>query len=281
LSFVATLVFAGPRALAVTRSRVAALRGDSSPRGVQIDLDRVGVLHAPTWLRSDLLTQVALDLAPVLGGGIGMADQAAAAAVVANLRAVPWVREASLQRVYPDRMRACLTLRRPVARLSVAKPAGTEMQALDGEGVCLPCPPTCDLPAIVAARPQLSALGQAHADPAVLAAAAVAEEWRVAIAPRLAQPLRLARVDVTNFGYQADAARWCEISVAVARADGGLVWLDYDHPPGSDAPRVPAAAKVEVLQKLLAAHPGLAGVARADLRFQKRWQAWVEMQSPP
>jgi hypothetical protein len=84
-------------------------------------------------------------------------------------------------------------------------------------------------------------------------------------------------VDATNLGYAGDPARLCEVRVAVQRGDGALAWLEYDHPPGSEAPRVPAGTKVGVLRDLLAAHPGLVGVAGADLRFPRRWQAWVEL----
>lgn len=273
-AFVLTVVGAGPRAWAVTRARVQALR-QSAPRGARVDLDRVGFVGVPGWLRGDLLTAVSLDLASALDGGVGLLDDDGAARLLAELRALPWVRDARLQRVYPDRFRAELEMRAPVARLS----AGAGAVALDVDGVCLPCPPRCELPEIDAGSTAKARLGQPHPDLLVRAAAAVAAEWQAEIAAALPGLPALRRVDTTNIGYGSDPTRLCEVRVAVQRGDGGLVWFDYDHPPGSGAPRVPAATKVAVLQRLLAAHPGLVGVVRADLRFGNRWQAWVEYES--
>ncbi len=247
--------------------------------GPRVDLDRVGFVELPSWLRGDLLTLVALDLAPALGREVGLTDDAAAAAFLADLGAVAWVRDAALQRVYPDRLLARLTLRQPVIHLAVD---GRSM-ALDGDGMCLPCPPHTDLPVVhlsdpqQGAQPAIGMVGKLHPDACVRAAAAVAAEWAKDIAPRLPAAPALRSVDATNLGYRADPTRLCEVRVALARADGQLVWFDYDHPPDSDAPRVPATNKVAVLQQVLAAHPGLLGLARADLRFKQRWQAWIEL----
>ncbi len=279
-----TISVAGPRAWAVTRARAASLQG-SLPVGPRVDLDRVGFVELPTWLRGDVLTLVALDLAPALGREVGLTDDAAAAAFLLDLRAVAWVRDAALQRVYPDRLLARLTLRQPVIHLAVD---GRTM-ALDGDGMCLPCPPRTELPVVELPPPHqvaqlpIGVVGQLHPDACVRAAAAVAAEWARDIAPRWPAAPVLRSVDATNLGYRADPARLCEVRVALARADGQLVWFDYDHPPASDAPRVPATHKVAVLQQVLAAYPGLLGVARADLRFKQRWQAWIELDAgvPP
>ncbi|HLU40195.1 MAG TPA: hypothetical protein VK081_12485 [Planctomycetota bacterium] len=275
-AFALTLVFAGPRALAVTRARMAEL-SRSLPRGPLVALDRVGFAAAPDWLRGDLLTAVALDLAPVLSGHVGLTDEAEATRLLAGLHAVPWVRSASLQRVYPDRLRARLDLRRPVARLAL----GDRAQAFDAEGVCLPCPDRVELPLIDVLRPEPGVPGQRHHDAAVVHAAAVAAEWARDVAPRVEGAPALVRVDTRNLDYRADPAHWCEVRVALARADGGVAWFDYDHPPGSTAPRVAPEVKARVLRAVLDAHPGLAGVAAADLRFPNRWQAWVRAEAPP
>jgi hypothetical protein len=273
--FAATVVFAGPRALAVVRARAAAVER-SVPQGPRVALDRALVLEAPPWLRADLLTAVALDLAPVLNGEVGLTDAEGAARLLRRLRAVPWVRDAALQRVYPDRMRAALTLRQPAALLR----AGTQVQLVDGDGVCLPGACALDLPEIEAGHPQAGVPGEPHPDPAVRAAAAIAAEWAHEIAPRVDDAPALRRLDVTNVGYRANPSRWCETRVGLARTGGGLAWLEYDHAPGSAAPRVPAATKVAVLRGLLAAYPGLAGVEHADLRFKNRWQDWVAAVRP-
>lgn len=276
--FVLTVVGAGPRAWVVLGARVSALRGSvqrGSPRGAHVDLDRVGFVSVPTWLRGDLLTSVALDLMPAFDGRVGLLDEEGCQRLLADLRSVPWVRDASLQRVYPDRFRAAVALRVPVARLI----GDRRSLAIDADGVCLPCPPRSDLPTIEGRNALEGSLGQVHPDAAVRAAAAVAAEWSADITPAVPDLPALRRVDATNLGYVAHPGRMCEIRVALERDDGGLVWLDYDHPPGSDAPRVAAQTKVAVLQGLLAAHPRLVGIARADLRFGNRWQAWVEHES--
>jgi hypothetical protein len=277
-ALVLTLLFAGPRAWAVTRARAANLAA-SMPAGPHVDLDRVGFVAMPPWLRGDLLTAVALDLAPVLHGEVGLTDEARAGALIADLRRVPWVADVALQRAYPNRLRALLTLREPVARLHT----GGVAVLLAADGVCLPAPARIDLPEIDVLAPVMGEHGIPHPDPAVRAAAAVAAEWVHEVAAQMPHAPALRRVDVRNLGYRHDPARLCEVTLAVASAEG-LVWLDYDHPPGSDAPRVPAATKSEILRQLLRQHPDLRGIARADLRFKNRWQAWVEaapVRQPP
>lgn len=272
--FVVTVVAAGPRAWAVARGRWQALQR-SAPKGAQVDLDRVGFVSLPEWLRGDTLTAVSLDLATALRGRVGLLDDRATTLLRSTLQAVPWVRDIHLHRVYPDRLRVELTLRAPLIRLEVA---GQRDVACDRDGVCLPCPPRSELPSVLAqvtAPPADVVLGRPHPDPAVRAAAAVAAEWGDHIADVVPGLPPLRQVDVSNLGYAADPTRLCEVRVAVQRADGKLVWFDYDHPVGSEAPRVEAATKAGVLRQLLAAHPGLVGVAAADLRFAKRWQAWV------
>lgn len=274
-AFALTVAFAGPRAWTVVSARYQVLRR-SAPQGAVVDLDRVGFVAWPPWLRDELLTQVALDLAPVLAGGVGLLDEPACERLLASLRAVPWVAEANLRRIYPDRLRTELVLRRPVARLR----AGDVELTLDENGVCLPSPPRLDLPVVDVLRPLPGNHGAVHQDPAVVAAAAVAAEWMTAIVPAVPGAPTLLRVDASNLGYAGDAGRTCEVRVALQRTDGGLAWLEYDHPPGSAAPRIDPETKAAVLRQLLAAHPGLAGIASADLRFARRWQAWVAFERP-
>ncbi len=271
-----TLVFAGPRALAVARSRLAAL-AVRAPSGPRVELDRVGFVHAPAWLRGELLRHVSTDLAAVLGGTVGLHDSADAERLLVALRAVPWVRDVELQRVYPDRLRTALTLRQPLVALETR--AGRCF--LDVDGIALPATPCVSLPAVLAGDAALPAYGAAHQDAAVGAAIAVAAEWVEQIVPKLTGIPELVAIDATNHGYARIAeGRWCEVRVGLRRADGGLAWLDYDHAPGSAAPRVDLATKVDVLARLLARFPGLAGVELADLRFPRRWENWVRLASP-
>lgn len=279
-AFVATLVLAGPRAYAVTRHRFAELeRG--SPKGPSVDLDRVSFVSAPEWLRGELSVWIARDLSVAFDGSVGLLDEPGAQALLARLRRVPWVAEVALQRVYPDKLRAALSLRHPEALLRV----DGVVQAIDREGVCLPWPQVADaaaskltLPELRVRRPSLGEVGSKHPDGDVQAAAAVAAEWREEIAPRVRAVPALVEVDCTNLGYrQVGGGRLSEVRVALQRADGGLAWLDYDHPPGSVLPRVPSLTKVEVLERMLATFPGLVGVIRADLRFKQRWHDWVRV----
>jgi hypothetical protein len=273
--FAATLVFAGPRALAVTRGRVAELQR-TSPRGPVVELDRVGFVAAPDWLRDDLSARVAAELSAILDHSIALLDDVAAAALLERLRAVPWVRTASLQRVYPDKLRACLRLREPVARVLV----DDRTQAVDAEGITLPWTATASLclPELLVPAPVLGELGVLHPDAAIQSGAAIAAEWAAEIAARVPSPPRLLAIDLRNLGYrQLGPGHLCEVRVGVARASGGVAWLDYDHPVGSPSPRVAGVDKADVLARLLAAFPGLDGVARADLRFKQRWRDWVRV----
>lgn len=273
--FVATLALAGPRALAVTRARFAELQR-TSPRGPVVELDRVGFVAAPEWLRDDLSARVAGDLSAILDHSIALLDDVAAAALLDRLRAIPWVRSASLQRVYPDKLRASLRLREPVARLVV----DDRTQAVDAEGICLPWTTTAALrlPELLVPAPVLGELGAVHPDVAIQSGAAIAAEWASEVASRVPGPPRLMAIDLRNLGYrQIGPGQLCEVRVGVARAGGGLAWLDYDHPVASPSPRVAGVDKADVLARLLAAFPGLDGVARADLRFKQRWRDWVRV----
>jgi len=275
-TFVFTVLAAGPRAWRIVEHRLQALRR-STPAASLVDLDRVGFVAVPKWLSGDLLTAVSLDLAAVLDRRVGLLDEPESARLLRALAGVPWVRSVRLRRVYPDRFRAELVLRAPVVRL----PGETASLAVDAEGACLLCPSGVELPEVCVQRLQPCSPGRVHPDPAVRAAAAVAAEWASAIAVAIPGLPPLRRIDTSNLAYAADVTRLCEVQVALQRTDGGLVWLAYDHPPGSEAPRVPAATKVAILEGLLAAHPGLSGVASADLRFAKRWPDWVELETAP
>lgn len=277
-SLVATAIFAGPRALAVARGRLQALTA-RGPAGPRVELDRVGFVQAPAWLRGELLRHVSTELAAVLRGEVGLHDAADADRLLAELRSLPWVRDADLQRVYPDRLRATLALRRPIASLEVASRGGGAGRCfLDADGVVLPATRDVSLPVVAAGEAAIPAAGQRHTDAAVRAAVAVAVEWAGQIAPRVRGLPDLLVIDTTNHGYaRIGEGRWCEVRVGLRRAGGGVAWLDYDHAPGSSAPRVALETKIDLLNRLLALYPGLAGVDLADLRFARRWESWVKV----
>ena len=121
-------------------------------------------------------------------------------------------------------------------------------------------------------------VGQLHPDPRVLAAAAVAREWRDEVAARLPEAPPLCEVDASNLDYRYLADRQTsEVRVALRRADGGVARFDYGHPPGQPWPRVAVADKVQVLRAVLSRYPGLAGVERGDLRFVNLWEDWLRV----
>jgi hypothetical protein len=55
-------------------------------------------------------------------------------------------------------------------------------------------------------------------------------------------------IDTTNHGYaRIGEGRWCEVRVGLRRANDGIAWLDYDHAPGSSAPRVAVSTRKGIL----------------------------------
>lgn len=272
-----TLWLAGPRALAVVRAKVA--RAGTTAAGATVYLDRVGFGQRPGWLDRDLLLAVMRDLEPRLQGQMSIMDDAAATALQRSLAASPWVERVVLQRVFPDRLRTELQLRRPVLAVCTQRGAAPEV-LVDRQGVCLPAVAVEHLPYVVieeeAQAPADQLIGKQHGDLRVQAAAAVAVEWRDELCPLVAAPPTLVEVDASNLGYRYIAdGRWAEVQIGVARSDGGVAYLAYGHPPGSAAPRVPVQTKARVLTALLAEHPGLVGVDGGDLRFANRWRDWV------
>lgn len=273
LALALTLTLAGPRALAVLRTRLAAPR-DTGPT---VPLDRVGFVRVPGWLTGPMLVAALEDLAPRLQGTIGLLDEAAALALRDRLLESSWVVAARITREFPDRFRVTLDLRRP--RLAVVRTRGdsTQVEALvDEAGFCLPPSSSVPLPRTVVRTGPVGTPGTVHPDPRVLAAVAVACEWQREIAPKVAQVPELVEVDASNLGYRfvADPTRG-EVRVGLARADGGVAHFEYDHPPGSVAPRVSAKDKAWVLSQVLALRPGLAGVQAGDLRFVNLWRNWL------
>lgn len=282
-----TLWLAGPRASAIIANR---LRVDA-PAGPPVELGRVGYLQMPAWLRNpDLLLAVMEDLEPRLEGSAAVMDEVAATELMARLDASAWVREVSLSRVFPDRFRVSLTLRRPVLEVHLEPagfpvagrpPAGQLIALSDRDGICLPPVNGLELPRTVMSgrRPPshtAPAMGEPHPDPAVAAASQVAVEWQERVEPALPTAPRLAEVDAGNVGYRLLAdGRHPEVQVILERSDGEMVPLAYGHHPHSRYTRLPMDVKIEVLRKILTAHPGLQGVTGGDLRFANRWEQYI------
>lgn len=281
-SFLVTLVIAGPRAWRVCSAHVArAAVGGVGPR---VLLDRVTVRTAPQWARGPWLRAIFADLEPLLSGSVPIMDEEAARGLRARLGRSPWVAAAHVRRRFPDRFEVELELRRPVLRVDAQGPDGHRRPAclVDAHGVCLPWTPAgAMLAAATTEAEAVSSLspGALAPDPRVRAAAAVAAEWRADLAPLVPGAPDLVEVDAANLGYRYLAdGRWSEVRVGLRRADGGVAWFDYGHPPGSAYARVAVEDKALVLRRVLAAFPGLAGLRGGDLRFVNRWRDWLRTQ---
>jgi hypothetical protein len=282
VAFGLTVWFHGPRATEVLAAR---LRGASRASPV-VALDAVGLRERPEWLTGDLLVAVLADLQPWLDGGLPILDDDGARRLRAGLSDVAWVAGVHFERVFPDRLRASLTLRRPVLR--VRSGDGAPICLVDRTGVVLPWLDLPELPETtlraeggrtsMVARP-----GAVAPDDRVVAAAAVAVEWRDELRALMPEAPLLLEVDATNLGerWLPAHARYPEIRVALRRDDGAAVVFAYDHPPGSAAPRIATADKAAVLRKILARYPGLHGLVAGDLRFTQRWQDWLQPRDGP
>ncbi len=274
-AFVFTVWMFGPRALEVLAARVDRASEQSTP----VELDRVGFVTAPDWMDRGLLLAVSAALQPYLDATVPILDDAAQRVLRQSLLGVPWVRDVSIQRAYPDRLRLQLDLRRPL--LAVRDAAGQGLCLVDGEAMQLPWVET-SLPVLflhreggagtMAVRP-----GERCAEPRVLAGIGIAREWREQFAPLVKDCPALLEIDATNLGERwLRGPAYPEVRVKLARADGAGVVFAYDRPVDSPLPRVPVATKANVLSQVLAQHPGLAGLVAGDLRLSRRWADYLQ-----
>lgn len=281
IAFAATAWYFGPRAVAVVSAQLTTRSLRTG--GQEVAIGRVGVLALPTWLQGPLRVACFDSLEEHLRGTVPILDDAAALRLEAALAASPFVAQARIERHFPDRFRVRLRMREPVIAVFEQLPGTTTrgpVCVVDEQGVCLPSPGALDLPRVVTRQGfDVSALGKPHPDRQVVAAAAVAAEWRTSLVPLLpAQPPKLIEVDASNLDYRLLAdGRLSEILVGLARSDGQTAWFAYTHPPGSAWHRVACEDMAKVLKKVLAKYPGLAGVERGDLRLPNRWEQWLRV----
>lgn len=275
-AFLLTVWFFGPRAADVLTMRLR----HSESLSPAVELGKVGFAARPDWLSTEALVMVSRDLQPWLHGAVPILDDRSARRLQEGLRQVPWVSDLRLQRVFPDRFRMQLGLRRPV--LLVKSGEGSVLCSVDRHGIALPVLPGLALPStVLRSEGGADQLGFRHgevvADDRVLAAAAVAVEWRDEIAPLVPQCPDLLEVDANNLGERwISHPRYPEVRVFLRRADGEPVRFGYDRGPDSKRARVPAKDKAEVLRAVLAKYPGLAGLSAGDLRFLVRWDNWLQ-----
>lgn len=275
-AFVLVAIAFGPRAVQVLASRV-----DVSSRNCPaVEFDRVGFVARPDWLSDDLLLAVSRDLQPFLNGSAPILDDAAARQLLAGLATVPWVEETRLERVFPDRFRVAFGLRRPV--LSVRDELARPLCLVDRSGIALPWVDGAQLPTTMLRREGgvgtvRGRMGEVVDDDRVVAAAAIAVQWRDQLAPLVPDCPRLLEVDANNLGLRwVRSPEYPEVRVALARADGAPVVFGYGRPVGAALPCVAIDVKAKVLRAILAEHPALDGLVSGDLRFEMRWRAWLQ-----
>lgn len=274
-AFATTLWLCGPRAANVLAAK---LRPDPA-RSPAVALDSVGFVARPEWMDGPLLLAVSASLSPWLQGELRILDEDGARLMVAGLRSVAWVADVGVERMFPDRFRLRVELRRPV--LAVRDADGAPLCLVDRAATMLPWVDT-PLPVTFLHREggagtMVNTAGQVAGDPRVRAAAAIAVEWRDDVAPQVAGCPRLVEVDATNLGERwLRGPSYPEIRVKLARADGAGVVFAYDRPVDSPLPRVPTSTKVTVLGCILQRHPGLAGLVAGDLRLLRRWADYLQ-----
>ncbi|MCA8965307.1 MAG: FtsQ-type POTRA domain-containing protein [Planctomycetes bacterium] len=274
-----TLWLAGPRAAAVMAARYE----QSAQRSPPVDLDRVGFASRPKWLEEPLLLAVCRDLGPWLQDQVPILDEAGARRLRDGLKTVPWVDEASLERVFPDKFKVNLTLRRPVLAVRDA----------EGQGLCLVDAEARALPWVETALPGTSLFREGGAgsmqwtagalvdEPRVRVAASIAVEWRDQVAPLVPGCPRLVEVDSTNLGERwLRGPAYPEVRVKLARQDGQVATFAYGRPVDSVLPRVSVRTKAQVLSNILAKRPGLNGLLFADLRLARRWADYLQPRDP-
>lgn len=279
IAFATTVWFCGPKAAAVLAARFG---GEVQPSPM-VALDHVGFRERPEWLSDDMLVAVAESLSPWLSDQVGILDEPSARRMRDGLMSTPWVHEVGVERVFPDRFRLQLSLRRPI--LAVLSGDDEPLCLVDEFAVMLPWVDS-DLPRLRLYREggRVTMPVQAGAmcsERRVRVAADIAKEWRDQIAPLVPSCPRLLEIDATNIGERwMIGPEYPEIRVHLKRGDGQPVVFGYGRPVDSVLDRVPVRSKAEVLVKILAQHEGLEELVAGDLRFARRWADYLQPRAP-
>lgn len=247
------------------------------------------LVHRPTWSPRETLT-VAVPLDASLadrarGYGGGLIEE-----VGLRLARDPWVRRVvQVRRVYPHRIEAQVELRRPLAYVVCggARDPGPGRRGayVDDEGVRLPDFQTggpwaagcVDVEGVDAPPP---APGDAWLHPGVQGALEVAE---VLQRDGVARSLLIARIDVSNIGGRRDPR---ESEIFLWTASG--VPVAWGRPPTSARfGENLVDLKMKHLALALESFPGLQGLERVDLRFDRvvvrprpEWRGLVAADTP-
>lgn len=278
-AFATTVWFCGPNAAAVLAARF----GGEQQLGPMVTLDHVGFVERPDWLGGDMLVAVSESLSPWLSDEIGLLDEETSRRMRDGLLATPWVRDVRVERMFPDRFRLHLTLRRPI--LAVRTGEDQPLCLVDELGVMLPWVPS-ELPKILLYREGGNItmpvqFGSMCTEARVLAAAAIVKEWTEELAPLVDACPTLLEVDAINLGERyIPHPEYPEIRVILKRLDGQPVLFGYGRPVHSSFARVPVRSKANVLNGILFAHQGLTGLVAGDLRFARRWADYLQPRAP-
>jgi hypothetical protein len=225
------------------------------------------------------LVAVSAALSPWLGSEVPILADGALQRLREGLVTVPWVEAATVERVFPDRLKVGLSLRRPV--LAVRDGEGKPLCLVDRVARMLPWVDT-PLPVVhlyrEGGRPTMPVQpGEIATEPRVRAAVGIALEWRDELAPMVRNCPPLVEVDTTNLGEKwMRGPNYPEVRVKLARGDGAVVLFNYDRPVDSPLSRVPAETKAGVLKQVLARHPKLDGLVAGDLRMARRWADYLQ-----
>ncbi len=278
-TFLSTLWWFGPRVWRILEARV----GGSGQVGPPVAVDRLGMSVVPDWLRNETLHALLVDLGPRLRRPVGMMDTDGLTRLQAELADSAWLDQVRLERAYPDQLRVYARVRRPVVEVRFA---GHVLGLADARGIAIPpgSVPT-DLPIVEvgprgggdadAMPPQGGVdfrFGEPFPDGRVLVAAAIAEEWRREVVPDVesAPPLRVLDADNLGWEYVQDP-RYSQVLAGLESASGRIVWFHYGLAESDGGP-VPTTIRAEILADVLAAHPGLVGLAGGDLRLRNLWR---------
>ncbi len=184
--------------------------------------------------------------------------------VGAQIRELPWVDVlVGVEKVYPDRLRPVLRVRRPVAALERRKGEGV---LVDREGAALPFgyyPASLggEVPVLTGVRP-----GEGSAEEVREGVDIVLELVEAGLTERCT----VREVDLSNVGGREDPR---ESEIVIRTATGVTIeWgRSRRSPRALDEPS--PAVKMDSLKETLRSFPGLEGIARVKLQF---WKPYVE-----
>jgi len=279
----------------------------------QFDPLRVELGRAcPNWLEPPMARALFASYQRVAGEPMSTLSGADVEAYRARVEALPWIRSVQLTRSLPRGVSLDLVLERPELLRMIGpgsagpgpKPRGVQLELVGHGGIRLPvdatrggletlsaerfalpfagaelAPGPLRVPLLLGAR----LVSDSGLDPAVRAAAAIAEILRDELLPHTRELLarrevdqwvpRIHGIDVSNARSRlVRRPLEAEYRVVVADRGGRAVYLSWGHDPDGEYEVIPWRVKARVLATVLTQYPGLRDIAAADLRFPNRWR---------